>query len=182
MLIDALELCALLVCFYQLFGLVLTAPIHCRGAIWWVKDEMLNFFTCSKKKKKNSGRVDFQLTFIFGWPIPLFLLKSQWQKSLMIQNSLCKKLFNLRSIMTFLWDQVWAKWTVMFTLYFYCTDKTKVNQSNSHSSHSFSLMRAWLHACINGLASKAAVPPSHVWLRLLLALTKTVLLIFTQHA
>ncbi len=33
MLIDGLGWCGLLWCFYQLFGLILTAPIHCRGSI-----------------------------------------------------------------------------------------------------------------------------------------------------
>ncbi len=31
--IDVLEGCGLLWCFYELFGLILTAPIHCRGSI-----------------------------------------------------------------------------------------------------------------------------------------------------
>ncbi len=33
--------CGLLWCFYQLFGLILTAPIHCRGSI--AEQVMLNF-------------------------------------------------------------------------------------------------------------------------------------------
>ncbi len=61
--------CGLLWCFYQLFGLNLTAPIHCRGSIG---EQVMQ---CSKsvpmKKQTHLHLEHFQQIFIFGWTVSL---------------------------------------------------------------------------------------------------------------
>ncbi len=53
--------CGLLWCFYQLFGLILTAPIHCRGSNWWASDGMLNF---SKSDEETNSSTSW---LAWGW-------------------------------------------------------------------------------------------------------------------
>ncbi len=51
---DGLEGCGLLWCFYQLFGLILTAPIHCSGSISDHDDHDLNTAKSVPMKKQTS--------------------------------------------------------------------------------------------------------------------------------
>ncbi len=72
--------CGLWWCFYQLFGLILTAPIHCRGSIGeQVMEYHWNAFLqiCFHEGTNSStswmawGWVHFQEMFLFAWTILL---------------------------------------------------------------------------------------------------------------
>ncbi len=58
--------CGLLWCFYQLFGLILTAPIHCRGSI---AEQVMECYISPHSSSFGMawGWVHFPHIFIFGW-------------------------------------------------------------------------------------------------------------------
>ncbi len=60
-------ICGLLICFYQQFGLILTAPIHCRGSIG---ERMLYLSKSDKETNSSTSWMDWGWAHFHFWGEP----------------------------------------------------------------------------------------------------------------
>ncbi len=89
MLTDGLEWCGLLWCVYQLFGLIPTAPIHCRG---YINEQVMQCYISPNLKKKQThlhlGWPEDHI-FICVWTVPLTLHASAHASESLSCNRFC---------------------------------------------------------------------------------------------